>query len=56
MKSELNEINAVIEGTIIDIVSEGMGTTFGLIMMWEMLTGGSFSIINEIMNVLVSAI
>ena len=38
----LEELNELVEGMIIDITSEGMGTTIGVALMWGMFFGGTF--------------
>lgn len=52
----LEELNELLEGMIIDIASEGMGTTFGLILMWGMFFGGTFTVFHDLMTLLSSTI
>lgn len=52
----LEELNELIEGMVIDIASEGMGTTLGLILMWGMFFGGAFAVFYGLMILLSSTI
>ena len=52
----LEELNELIEGMLIDIASEGMGTTFGVVLVWGLFFGGTFALFYGLMTLLSSTI
>jgi hypothetical protein len=52
----METLNEIVEGVIIDIASEGMGTTMGFILMWGMFFGGTYAVFHEFMLLLSSTI
>lgn len=52
----LEELNELLEGIMIDIASEGMGTAFGYVLMWGMFFGGTFAVFYGLMELLSSTI
>jgi len=52
----LEELNELLEGIMIDIASEGMGTTLGYVLMWGMFFGGTFAVFYGLMELLSSTI
>lgn len=52
----LEELNELVEGMIIDITSEGMGTTIGVVLMWGMFFGGTFAMFTRLMQLLSSTV
>lgn len=52
----LEELNELVEGMIIDITSEGMGTTIGVALMWGMFFGGTFAMFTRLMQLLSSTV
>ena len=52
----LEELNELIENFIIDIASEGIGTTLGYILMWGLFFGGTFALFSGLMNLLSSTV
>ena len=52
----LDELNEIIEGFVIDVVSEGLGTTVGYILMWGIFFGGTFILFTSLMNLLSSTV
>ena len=52
----LDDLNDMIEGLFIDVVSEGMGTTFGYILMWGMFFGGTFALFSGLMTLLAGTV
>lgn len=52
----LEELNEIMESIIVDIASEGMGTTLGLILMWSGFFGGTYTLLNGLMTLLSSAV
>lgn len=52
----METLNEIMEGIIIDITSEGMGTTMGFILMWGLFFGGTFTVFHGVMTLLSSTI
>ena len=52
----MEQLNEIIDGLAVDIVSEGMGTTFGYILMWGLFFGGTYALFSGFMNLLSSAV
>lgn len=52
----LDELNELMEGMMIDIASEGMGTALGVALMWGLFFGGTFALFYGLMTLLSSTI
>ena len=52
----MEKLNEIIEGLMIDVTSEGMGTTMGFLLMWGLFFGGTFTVFHSVMNLLSSTI
>ena len=48
----LDEINELLEGTIIDIACEGIGIAMGIGLMWGLFFGGVFEIFCRLITLL----
>ena len=51
----LDELNELLEGNIIDIAGEGIGTAMGIALLWGVFFGGVFELFGELMTFLFSA-
>ena len=52
----LDELNDLLEGNIIDIVCEGIGTVMGIALLWGLFWGGMFDFVCKLMAVLSSSV
>ena len=52
----MEALHEMIEGIMIDIASEGMGTTMGFVLMWGMFLGGTYTVFQGFMTLLSSTI
>lgn len=52
----MEEINELIESLLIDVGIEGIGTTFGIGLMWGLFFTGGFAVFHMVLETLVSTI
>ena len=52
----LEELNQLIEAMMVDIASEGIGTAFGIALMWGLFFGGTFAVFYGLMTLLSSTV
>ena len=50
----MNEINQLIESTILDVAEEGMGATAGIGILWGIFIGGGVSAFSSLLQILSS--
>ena len=52
----MEEISDLLEGIMMDVLNEGIGTTAGIVLMWGMFIGGTFTAFSALMTLLAGTI
>ena len=52
----MSQLNELIEILLMDVGTEGIGTTAGIALMWGLFFGGSFTLFSRLMELLAGTV